>query len=243
MRRFAWDTFCDWFLEFAKPALASGDTPEAREAKGAAQHVLGVLLRLMHPVTPFVTEELWHRMGYGPELSLIHTGWPEPVRVSEPEAAREEMDWLVGLISTVRGVRAEMNVPPSQRFPLLVQGAGPEVLARGQRWLDTIGRMARIEAIQPLAGEPPKGVAQAVLGEATIMLPLAGIIDIDAERARLAKERGKAEAEARKIAAKLDNADFVARAKPEVVEENRERLAAAQAEIARLEAALGRIAA
>ena len=205
--------------------------------------MLGVLLRLMHPVAPFVTEELWHRMGYGPELSLIHTGWPEPVRVSEPEAAREEMDWLVGLISTVRGVRAEMNVPPSQRFPLLVQGAGPEVLARGQRWLDTIGRMARIEAIQPLAGEPPKGVAQAVLGEATIMLPLAGIIDIDAERARLAKERGKAEAEARKIAAKLDNADFVARAKPEVVEENRERLAAAQAEIARLEAALGRIAA
>jgi valyl-tRNA synthetase len=243
VRRFAWDTFCDWFLEFAKPALASGDTLEAREAKGAAQHVLGVLLRLMHPVTPFVTEELWHRMGYGPELSLIHTVWPEPVRVSEPEAAREEMDWLVGLISTVRGVRAEMNVPPGQRFPLLVQGAGPEVLARGQRWLDTISRMARIEAIQPLAGEPPKGVAQAVLGEATIMLPLAGIIDIDAERARLARERGKAEAEARKIAAKLDNADFVARAKPEVVEENRERLAAAHAEIARLEAALGRIAA
>ncbi|MDT8331254.1 valine--tRNA ligase [Roseomonas gilardii] len=243
VRRFAWDTFCDWFLEFAKPALASGDTPEAREAKGAAQHVLGVLLKLMHPVTPFVTEELWHKMGYGPELSLIHTAWPEPVRVSEPEAAREEMDWLVGLVSTVRGVRAEMNVPPSQRFPLLVQGAGPEVLARGQRWLDTIARMARIEAIQPLAGEPPKGVAQAVLGEATIMLPLAGIIDIDAERARLAKERGKAEAEAKKIAAKLDNADFVARAKPEVVEENRERLAAAQAEIARLEAALGRIAA
>lgn len=243
VRRFAWDTFCDWFLEFAKPALASGDAPEAREAKGAAQHVLGVLLRLMHPVTPFVTEELWHKMGYGPELSLIHTAWPEPVRVSEPEAAREEMDWLVGLVSTVRGVRAEMNVPPSQRFPLLVQGAGPEVLARGQRWLDTIARMARIEAIQPLAGEPPKGVAQAVLGEATVMLPLAGIIDIDAERARLAKERGKAEAEAKKIAAKLDNADFVARAKPEVVEENRERLAAAQAEIARLEAALGRIAA
>ncbi|PZP47227.1 MAG: valine--tRNA ligase [Azospirillum brasilense] len=243
VRRFAWDTFCDWFLEFAKPALASGDTPEAREAKGAAQHVLGVLLKLMHPVTPFVTEELWHRMGYGPELSLIHTAWPEPVRVSEPEAAREEMDWLVGLVSTVRGVRAEMNVPPSQRFPLLVQGAGPKVLARGQRWLDTIARMARIEAIQPLTGEPPKGVAQAVLGEATIMLPLAGIIDIDAERARLAKERGKAEAEAKKIAAKLDNADFVARAKPEVVEENRERLAAAQAEIARLEAALGRIAA
>ena len=242
-RRFAWDTYCDWFLEFSKPALASGDTAEAREARGAAQHVFGVLLRLLHPVVPFVTEELWHRLGYGPEGSLIGTPWPEPVAVTDAAEARAELDWLVALISTVRGVRAEMNVPPSERLPLLVQGAGPETLARGGRWMDTIGRMARLTAITPLDGAPPEGVAQAVVGEATIMLPLLGIIDLDAERARLGRERARIEGEARKIGAKLDNAEFVSRAKPEVVEENRERLLAAEAEIARLDAALGRIAA
>ncbi|MFC0410477.1 valine--tRNA ligase [Roseomonas elaeocarpi] len=243
VRRFAWDGFCDWFLEFAKPALASGDTLEAREAKGAAQHVLGVILRLMHPIAPYVTEELWHQMGYGPELSLIHTAWPEASAVSHPVEAAEEMEWLLSLISTVRAVRAEMNVPPSNRFPLLVQGASEAMLARANRWSDTVERMARITAVEPLKGEPPQGVAQAVLGEATIMLPLAGIIDLDAERARLTKERNKVEADARKIAAKLENADFVSRAKPEVVEENRERLVAAEAEMARLDAALARIAA
>ncbi|MFT8242652.1 valine--tRNA ligase [Roseomonas sp. BN140053] len=243
LRRFAWDGFCDWFLEFSKPALASGDTPEAREARGAAQHVLGVLLRLMHPVAPFMTEELWHQLGYGEEGSLIRASWPTAAEVRDAAEAREELDWLVALISTVRGVRAEMNVPPGTAVPLLLQDAPAATLERGARWMDTIRRIAKLSELQPLVGEPPKGVAQAVLGDVTIMLPLAGIIDLDAERARLTKERGKAEGEARKIAQKLDNAEFVARAKPEVVEENRERLSAAEAEVARLTAALGRIAA
>ncbi|UFN51003.1 valine--tRNA ligase [Roseomonas sp. OT10] len=243
VRRFAWDGFCDWFLEFAKPAMASGDTVEAREAKGAAQHVLGVLLRLLHPAAPFVTEELWDRFGYGPEGSLIGASWPTPAAVTDAAAAREEMDWLVAVISTVRGVRAEMNVPVATVTPLLLQGASDATLARGQRWIDTIRRMARVTGIEAVGAEPPKGAAQAVVGEATLMLPLAGVIDFDAERARLTKERAKAEGERSKIAAKLDNADFIARAKPEVVEENRERLAVAEAEIARLTAALARVAA
>ncbi len=241
-RRFTWDTYCDWFLEFAKPALASGDTAEAREARGAAQHVLGTLLRLLHPVIPFVTEELWHRLGYGAEGTLVGAPWPEAVPVADAAGARAELDWLVALISAVRGVRSEMNVPPSNKLPLLVGGADPATLARGERWMDTIRRMARLTGIEPLSGQAPPGVAQATLGKATLLLPLAGIIDLDAERARLGRERAKAAAEARKIGAKLDNAEFVARAKPEVVEENRERLVAAEAEIARLDAALGRIA-
>ena len=237
--RFAWNTYCDWFLEFAKPALAG---PDAAEVKGAAAHVLGTILRLLHPVMPFVTEELWHAMGYGEEGSLIRTAWPQSVAVAQPEAARAELDWVVALISEVRGVRAEMQVPPSVKTPILLKDAAPESLARGAAWFEAIGRLARASELRALEGEVPKGVAQAVVGEATVVLPLADVIDLGAERVRLAKERARAEGEARKIAGKLGNADFVARAPEEVVEENRERLAAAEAEMARLDAALARIA-
>ncbi|WP_149537664.1 valine--tRNA ligase [Siccirubricoccus phaeus] len=240
--RFVWGGFCDWFIEFAKPVLNGSEGAEKAEIKGAAQHVLGVILRLLHPVMPFVTEELWDRFGYGPECSLIRAPWPQAVAVREAEAARAELDWVVALVTEVRAARAEVNVPPSVTTPLLVKDAAPESLARAARWIEAIRRLGRVTEITPLSGEAPKGVAQVVVGEATVMLPLAGVIDLGAERARLLKARGSAEGETRKIAAKLGNADFVARAPEEVVEENRERLAAAEAEIARLDAALARIA-
>jgi valyl-tRNA synthetase len=240
--RFVWNSFCDWFIEFAKPVLNGPDGAEKAEVKGAAQHVLGTVLRLLHPAIPFVTEELWDRFGYGPEFSLIRTPWPQAVPVAEAEAAREELDWVVRLVTEVRAVRSEVNVPPSVTTPLLVRDASPESLARAGRWTEAIRRLGRVTEIKPLDGAVPKGVAQAVVGEATVMLPLESVIDIPAERARLAKERAKAEGEARKLEAKLSNADFIARAPEEVVEENRERLAAVRAEMARLDAALARIA-
>jgi valyl-tRNA synthetase len=240
--RFAWGTFCDWFLEFAKPVLNGPDGLEKAEVRGAAQHVFGVLLRLLHPVMPFLTEEIWDRFGYGPEGSLIRAEWPRPVSVPGAAEARAELDWVVSLVTEVRAVRAEMNVPPSVQVPIWLAGASGETLTRAARWRDIIGRLARASEVGALAGEAPRGVAQAVVGEATVMLPLADVIDLSAERARLAKERDKALAEAKKVAAKLGNADFVARAPEEVVEENRERLAAYEAEAARLEAALARIA-
>jgi len=234
--RFTWDTFCDWFVEFAKPVLAE------TEVKQTAAYVLGNILRLLHPAMPFVTEELWDRFGYGEPCSLIRTAWPEPVAVPDAAAARDELDWVVRLISEVRSVRTEMNVPPGTLTPILLRDAAPESLARGQRWMDAIRVLARASELQPLNGDMPKGSAQTVIDEATVVLPLAGAIDIGVERARLAKERDKAMGEARKVTQKLDNADFVKRAPEEVVEENRDRLAAAQADIARLEAALQRIA-
>jgi valyl-tRNA synthetase len=240
--RFTWGSFCDWFIEFAKPVLNGPDGPEKAEVKGAAGHVFGTILRLLHPVMPFVTEELWHLFGYGPEGSLIRTPWPEAVAVQDAEAARTELDWVVTLIGEVRGARSEMNVPPSVTVPLLLQGASTTTLARAEAWIEAIRRLARATEVRPLEGAAPKGVAQVVVGEATVMLPLAEVIDLAAERARLAKARGAAEGEAKKIRAKLGNTDFVARAPEEVVEENRERLAAAEAEMARLEAALARIA-
>ncbi|MCK8783831.1 valine--tRNA ligase [Roseomonas sp. NAR14] len=239
--RFVWNTFCDWFLELAKPALNQPDSPEAAELRGAAQHVLGTILRLLHPVMPFVTTELWEHFGYGSDGDLIRAPWPQPAAVAGADEARAELDWVVRLIAELRAVRAEVNVPPSVTTPLLVRDAAPESLARAARWIEPIRRMGRVTEIRPLEGEMPKGVAQAVLGEATLILPLAEVIDLGAERARLATARDKAEAEARKVEQKLANADFVARAKPEVVEENRERLAALRAEGERLAAAIARI--
>jgi valyl-tRNA synthetase len=239
--RFTWDNFCDWFVEFAKPVLTEGDTAAAREVRGTAAYVLGNILRLLHPAMPFVTEELWDRFGYGEPYSLIRAQWPAPAQVPDAVAARDELDWVVRLISEVRSVRTEMNVPPANLTPILLHNAAPESLARGQRWMEAIRRLARTSELRPLGGEMPKGSAQLVLDEATVILPLADVIDIGAERVRLAKERDKAAGEARKVAQKLDNADFVRRAPDEVVEENRERLAAANADVARLEAALQRI--
>jgi valyl-tRNA synthetase len=239
--RFTWDTFCDWFVEFAKPVLAEGDSPAAYEVRQTAAHVLGTILRLLHPAMPFVTEELWDRFGYGEAYSLVRESWPEPVTVPDAAAARDELDWVVRLISAVRSVRTEMNVPPGTLTPILLRDAAPESLARGQRWMEAIRRLARASELKPLTGEMPKGSAQLVLDEATVILPLADVIDLGAERARLAKERDKMLGEARKIAQKLDNADFVKRAPEDVVEDNRDRLAAAQADIGRLDAALQRI--
>jgi valyl-tRNA synthetase len=223
------------------PALGHSNTADAREVRATAAHVLGIVLRLLHPAMPFVTEELWDRFGYGAQYSLIRAPWPTPVTVTDAAAARHELDWVVRLITEVRAVRNEMNVPPGTPAPILLRDASPETLARASRWIDAIRRLARASELKPLTGEMPKGSAQAVLDEATVILPLAEIIDLNTERLRLAKERDKAAGEAKKFAQKLENADFVRRAPEEVVEENRERLATAQAEMARLEAALARI--
>jgi len=240
--RFTWGTFCDWFLEFAKPVLNGPNGPEAMELRATTAHVLGIILRLLHPAMPFVTEHLWDEMGYGAPCSLIRAPWPQPGLVAEPGSAREELDWVVRLIGEIRTVRSEMNIAPAVLTPILLRDARPETLARAARWSESIHRMARASEIQPLDGSLPPGSAQIVVDEATVVLPLAGVIDLAVERARLVKERSKALAEADKVLRKLDNAEFVAKARPEVVEENRGRLAAFQHDAARIEAAMARIA-
>ncbi|MHB1303588.1 MAG: valine--tRNA ligase [Acidiphilium sp.] len=238
---FTYDDFCDWFLELAKPGLAGTDT-EAAELRAVAAHVLGLLLRLLHPVIPFVTEALWDELGFGAPGSLVRSPWPEVAAIPEAEAARAEISWAIRAISEIRAVRSEMNVPAASRIPILIRDAAPETLARAQRWREEIGRLARVSSLQPLTGEMPADAAQAILGEATLVLPLADIIDLGAERRRLAASRAKAAAEATKIAGKLANQDFVRRAPEDVIAETRDRLDTAQAELARLDAALARIA-
>ena len=234
--RFTWNVFCDWFLEFAKPSLA-----DDAELRAVTAHVLGVVLRLLHPAMPFVTATLWGEFGFGEATGLIRAAWPEAAAVPGAAEARAELDWLVRLVGEVRTVRSEMNVPPSVLAPLLLRGASGATMARAGRWSEVIGRMARASEVRALEGEAPRNSAQMGLDEAVVVLPLEGLIDLAAETARLTREAAKARAEAAKVAAKLGNSDFVARAKAEVVEENRARLVGFQAEIGRLEAALGRL--
>ena len=239
--RFTWNVFCDWFVELSKPVLAGDDGPQKQELRATAAHVLGVVLRLLHPAAPFVTEALWDGFGYGPELSLIHAAWPEAAVVHASADARAEIDWVIRFITMVRTVRAEMNVPPSVKTPVLLRDASPENRRRAADWLEAAARLARISAIEDAPEQIPSGSAQMVLDEATLVMPLADFVDLAAERSRLRRERDRAADDRAKVAAKLANADFVARAKPEVVEENRERERRAAAEIARLDGALARL--
>ncbi|MCP1222252.1 valine--tRNA ligase [Acetobacter orientalis] len=240
--RFVWNRFCDWFLELAKPIFASDNQQESDEIRHVAAYVLGQILRLLQPVMPFVTDDLWHAFGFGPEGSLIAQAWPQPIVLNGAQDALAECDQMIRLISEIRTVRSEMNVPPSQKAPVFLKDAIPETVARAERWQEAIGRMARVTHVAALTGEVPKGSAQAVLDEATLIIPLEGLIDISAEQERLKKELAKAEDEIGKTEKKLANENFVTRAKPEIVQEMRERLTAQQGECTRLKAALLRIA-
>jgi valyl-tRNA synthetase len=240
--RFTWNVFCDWLLELAKPLLAGEAGAAQDELRAVIAHVLGTLLRLMQPVMPFVTETLWESFGFGGSGTLAAADWPQPGLAPAGAAeAREEIDWLTRLIGELRALRTEMGVAPSVLAPLLLRDAAPRTLARAERWSEALRRMGRVSEIAVLGGALPKGAAQLVLDEATLVIPLEGIVDLEAERARLGKERARLVAEREKSQRKLDNPDFVARAKPEVVEENRDRVAGWSADIERLDAALSRL--
>ena len=239
---FTWGTFCDWYLELAKPILTGNDEAATAETRATTAWALDQVLKLLHPFMPFITEELWARLvevGIERENLLCLSAWPAFAGLANKEAD-EEIGWLVKLVSEVRSVRSEMNVPAAAKIPLLLVGASKTTRARAEQHEDTIARLARLDGIS-VAKAPPKGAAQIVLGEAIAALPLAGVIDMEAERARLNREMAKCAAEIHKIDTKLANASFVAKAPAEVVEENRERRAAFEATEHKLQAALKRV--
>jgi valyl-tRNA synthetase len=239
---FTWGTFCDWYLELAKPILNGEDAEAKAETRATAAWVLDQVLKLLHPFMPFITEELWARLvevGVERASLLCLSSWPVFEGLADAQAD-EEIGWIVKLVSEVRSVRSEMNVPAGAKIPLVLVGANKATRARAETHEDTIERLARIDSIS-FAKAPPPGSAQIVLGEATAALPLAGVIDMDAERARLVREIDKVRTEIQKVDAKLANASFVAKAPPDVVEENRERRTAFEATLTKLQAALKRI--
>jgi valyl-tRNA synthetase len=191
---------------------------------------------------PFMTEELWSLTAPGekPRDGLIcHAQWPE--LEFEDEAAADEINWLIDLVSGIRSARSEMNVPPSAKAPLVVVGANTLTEGRLERHEAAVQRLARVEAVS-FEHTAPKGAAQVIVREATACLPLGSLIDLAAETARLQKALGKVDADIAKIAGKLANEKFVANAKPEVVEAEREKITDLESQKASLETALKRIA-
>ncbi|MSP82742.1 MAG: valine--tRNA ligase [Alphaproteobacteria bacterium] len=233
---FTWGTFCDWYLEMAKPILMGGDEAAKAEVRAAAAWSLDHILLLLHPFAPFVTEELWGLLGGPRDRALIEASWPAPA----PTFAEADADigWVIRLVSDIRSVRAELNVPPAAVVGLSVRDAGAETQRRLAVHGDLIGRLARIAFG---SGDDAKGAAQLVIDEATYVMPLAHLIDVAAELARLGKQLAKLDGDVEKLRTKLADESFVAKAPDHVVEAQRERMAESQATRDRLAAALARL--
>ncbi len=242
--RFTWHTFCDWYLELAKPTLQDEAAEGRAETRATVAFVLDEIVKLLHPFMPFLTEELWAIKGAdGParDTVLALAPWSDLTGLDDAEA-EAEIGWLVDLVSEIRSVRAEMNVAGGTPIPLLLVGAAPDVVGRAERWGETLRRLARLSDLRPVAEAPSRSVQLPVRGS-LVALALDGVIDFAAEHARLAKEIGRLDSEGAKIAAKLNNADFIGRAPEEVIDEQRERLAESRSRRGKLETALARLAA
>ncbi|WP_193180786.1 valine--tRNA ligase [Nisaea sediminum] len=238
--QFIWGTFCDWYVEFTKPILSGADADAAAETRTVTAWTLMQAVNLLNPLMPYITEELWG--AFGGEDLLITTAWPQGLSEAADPSAVAEMDWVVRLISEIRSIRAEMNVPAGAKIDLLLKDMSAETEARLARHREVILRLARLESAEA-TGQIPAGAVQGVIDEAVIVLPIADVVDLSQERVRLEKDLGKLDSEIMKLDKKLSNESFVARAPEEVVEENRERLAEERARRDKLAAALERIAA
>jgi valyl-tRNA synthetase len=225
---FVWGTFCDWYVELIKGAFDD-------ETKAVAAWAFDQILVMLHPLMPFITEELWHAMGERADHPLITAAWPDPRAQADPYS-KAEIEWLIELVSEVRSARTELNVPPGARIPFAVRGENAATAQRLEKYEDSLAKLARITRSAAISGE-----AQIIVGESTYVLALADFIDIEAEKARLSKGTTAAENERDSLAQRLANPNFTERAKPEAVEKARADHQAKTAEAERLRAALERL--
>ena len=242
--QFTWNEFCDWYLELAKPMLQGDDDEAIRaETQKTAAWALAKMLHLLHPATPFVSEELWERRFGSPDGPLITALWPDLDSGLVDDAAEAEIDWLVRTVSAIRTARNEVGIAAGAKVSMTAHGASDETKERLSRHATAMQRLARLDTMTPSDDAIAQGSLQVVVDEAIYALPLADVIDLDQERQRLTKELTKVEADLAKIEKKLANPQFLDRAPAEVVEEQRERLAELERNREKLEAALARIAA
>ncbi|HEY2213219.1 MAG TPA: valine--tRNA ligase, partial [Bradyrhizobium sp.] len=209
--RFVWNVYCDWYLELAKPVLMGEDSAAKSETRAMVAWARDEILKLLHPFMPFITEELWAVTAANPREDrtlLALTPWPTGEGLTDA-AAEAEIGWVVDLVTAIRSVRAEMNIPPATLTPLVLAGASAETKGRAQRWNDVVKRMARLADIS-FADRAPEGAVQLLVRGEVATLPLKGLIDFSAERARLDKELARAEADIKRVDAKLANEKFVA---------------------------------
>ena len=239
--KFVWHIYCDWYLELIKPILYGNDEEAKAETRAMTAWTLDQILKILHPFMPFITEELWARIvDHGPKRAamLILTEWPELKDLGDKHADLE-IDWIIRLTTEIRSVRAEMNVAAGLKVPVEIIGADKSTIARIERHDDTIKQLARLDSIL-ISDNIPKGAVQLILDEATIAMPLAGLIDIAAETERLNREIEKSAGEIKKIDAKLGNKKFTERAPEKVVDEQRQRKVDHETTITRLNEALKR---
>ena len=244
---FTWYEYCDWYLELSKAVLFS-DTADAAEKRGTRHtliHVLEVLLRALHPIAPFISEEIWQRVHIiagAPGDTLMHAKYPAPDLLEADSAAEPEMRWVMDFILGVRQIKGEMDIPLTRKIDVLLQNAGPKDLLYAERNLAYLVRVAGIEPPRPLAaGRAAPISAAALLGTLEILVPMAGLIEPTAELERLARRLGKAQTDFNKLSGKLQNGDFAKNAPPEVVAKDRLRLAELQTEIGQLTAQIERV--
>ncbi len=240
--RFVWNSFCDWYVELSKSAVQGPDSPQKSETQATTAYVIDEILKILHPFMPFITEELWAIKGEaGParETLLCLARWPQTGGFDAPEADAE-IGWLIDLVSDIRSTRAEMKVSEGTKTPLVLVGAGAEMRLRAGRWAEMLIRLAKLSDLSFADHAPPQSVQLVIRGEVAC-LPLAGVIDIDAEKTRLARETERLDGEIIRFDAKLNNVDFVARAKEEVVEEQREKREAAVTRLAKVKEARARL--
>lgn len=221
--KFAWGEFCDWYLELAKPVLSGDNDAQKDETRAAMAWVYDQILKLLHPFMPFITEDLWGKLAVRGEF-LITTQWPQYNLPEHYDQANTDIKWLIDVVSAIRSARAEMNIPPSKKAKLYVVGADDDTKANIAMYNASIEPLARTSGYE-FADTVPDGALQTVVSGVSYALPMAGLVDLDAERARLDKEIAKIDGEIEKIDKKLANKNFVERAPQAVVDEQHKRLA------------------
>jgi valyl-tRNA synthetase len=236
---FIWHSYCDWYVELIKPSLSDENSTIASEIKATASTILAGTLRLLHPFMPYLTEELNQKIFQSDDM-LIAAGWPQATSGSDSEAVND-IQFLISLITEIRYIRSEMNVPLSAKPVLQARGMTAAQAAVTQSQSAALMRLARLSGVS-IVDQFAKGTARGSVDGADIGLPLADILDLDAEAARLKKDIGGVEIEIKKISGKLDNPNFLAKAPDDVVAENRRRLEDEQIKLDGLTAALRRLA-
>ncbi|HEX6800958.1 MAG TPA: valine--tRNA ligase, partial [Candidatus Binatia bacterium] len=238
--QFTWHEFCDWYIEMSKLALNSADANVAAQSRKLLRELLDQILLLLHPVMPFVTEEIWQVLGANRTSVMV-----QPYPVAQPgwidEETEKQMTFLTGVIRAIRNLRTEMNCPPGKEVRVVFCGADADLafLREQEAYLRSLARVGVSEFRQ--AGDRPKGAATAVIGAMEIYLPLDDLVNLDEERARLAKEVGKVEDELARVQKKLANGDFLAKAKTEVVHKEREKATQFEEKIRTLRSSLEKI--
>ena len=244
---FTWYEFCDWYLELSKPVLQSDDAPEAmqRGTRRTLIETLEALLRLLHPLMPFITEEIWQqvapRAGITGETIMLQP-FPEPDDSLDVADAAADIDWVRNFILGIRQIRGEMDISPGKALPVLLQGSTDVDRTRSTRYANLLERVGRVESVTVLGdGEEPPAAATALLGDMRLLVPMKGIIDVEAERARLEKQKDKVTADLARARGKLGNENFVNNAPAEVVEQERARAAEFEKTIAQLDEQLEKL--